>query len=191
MEYSYSFSPELQQEWQWSEPASGQPEILRYLNHVADRFGLRDGLSLGAGAEVVRMARAQPSRAGACSQRRRTPRCDHCHRLPLAHRRRRSSRDWLTSPPRGVYRTPWLMRGWNCGQGRRGDRDRVQRIQSIPEIAKTAKSVAVLQRTAQFTLPAGNRPTPRRYMKAVKASARGAAQRESFTGFVRGSVGWT
>src|SRR3981081_1336419 len=38
MEYSYSFSDELQQEWDWSERYAPQPEILRYANHVADRF---------------------------------------------------------------------------------------------------------------------------------------------------------
>src|SRR4051812_40221503 len=41
MEYSYSFSDELQQEWQWTERYPRQPEILRYINHVADRFDLR------------------------------------------------------------------------------------------------------------------------------------------------------
>ena len=41
LEYSYQFSEELQQEWSWSERYSGQPEILRYANHVADRFDLR------------------------------------------------------------------------------------------------------------------------------------------------------
>ena len=41
MEYSYQFSDELQQEWQWSERYAAQPEILRYANHVADRFDLR------------------------------------------------------------------------------------------------------------------------------------------------------
>src|SRR5690242_14405730 len=39
--YSYSFSPELEQEWEWTERYPTQPEILRYLNHVADRFDLR------------------------------------------------------------------------------------------------------------------------------------------------------
>ena len=61
MEYSYSFSTDLQQEWEWSELMSGQPEILRYLNHVADRFRLRDGLSLGADCEVERMAWCEPA----------------------------------------------------------------------------------------------------------------------------------
>ena len=41
MQYSYSFSEELQQEWQWSERFSSQPKILRYADHVADRFDLR------------------------------------------------------------------------------------------------------------------------------------------------------
>src|SRR3954469_15069085 len=41
MQYSYSFSDELQQEWDWSERYAPQPEILKYANHVADRFGLR------------------------------------------------------------------------------------------------------------------------------------------------------
>ena len=41
MEYSYQFSDELQQEWEWSERYAAQPEILRYANHVADRFDLR------------------------------------------------------------------------------------------------------------------------------------------------------
>ena len=44
LEYSYSFSDELQQEWAWSERYSGQPEILRYANHVADRFDLRSDI---------------------------------------------------------------------------------------------------------------------------------------------------
>ena len=41
LEYSYSFSDELQQEWTWPERFAAQPDILRYINHVADRFGLR------------------------------------------------------------------------------------------------------------------------------------------------------
>ena len=39
--YSFSFSPDLEREWEWSERYATQPEILRYLGHVADRFDLR------------------------------------------------------------------------------------------------------------------------------------------------------
>src|SRR6202035_4514065 len=46
MQYSYSFSDELQQEWDWSERYAPQPEILRYANHVADRFKLRPDIQL-------------------------------------------------------------------------------------------------------------------------------------------------
>ena len=40
MEYSFSFSEELQQDWNWSEVMAGQPEILDYANHIAERFDL-------------------------------------------------------------------------------------------------------------------------------------------------------
>ncbi len=46
LEYSYSFSEELSQEWQWTERYATQPEILRYLNHVADRFDLKRDIQL-------------------------------------------------------------------------------------------------------------------------------------------------
>lgn len=46
-DYSYSFSPELEQDWRWSERYATQPEILRYINHVADRFDLRKDVHLG------------------------------------------------------------------------------------------------------------------------------------------------
>ena len=45
-DYSYSFSEELEQEWRWSERYATQPEILRYINHVADRFDLRKDVHL-------------------------------------------------------------------------------------------------------------------------------------------------
>ena len=41
LEHPYSFSEALRREWQWTERYAAQPEILRYLNHVADRFDLR------------------------------------------------------------------------------------------------------------------------------------------------------
>src|SRR3954470_666173 len=46
LEYSYSFSDDLQQQWQWSERYASQPELLRYANHVADRFDLRRDIEL-------------------------------------------------------------------------------------------------------------------------------------------------
>ena len=48
MFYSYQFSNDLQQEWEWTERYPRQPEILRYANHVADRFDLRRDIIFGA-----------------------------------------------------------------------------------------------------------------------------------------------
>lgn len=45
--YGYSFSPELLQEWEWTEHFAGQPETLRYLNYVVDKFDLRDHMHFG------------------------------------------------------------------------------------------------------------------------------------------------
>src|SRR4051812_36920520 len=44
-DYSYSFDPDLQQDWTWSEKCPTQPELLRYLNHVADRLDLRKDIT--------------------------------------------------------------------------------------------------------------------------------------------------
>ena len=46
LQYSYQFSEALQQEWEWSERYATQPEIEKYLNHVADRFDLRRSRSM-------------------------------------------------------------------------------------------------------------------------------------------------
>src|ERR1700742_106156 len=48
MQYSYSFSDELQQQWDWTERYAPQPEILKYANHVADRFHLRPDITFNA-----------------------------------------------------------------------------------------------------------------------------------------------
>jgi cation diffusion facilitator CzcD-associated flavoprotein CzcO len=44
--YSFTFSPELDQEWEWTSKYPEQPEILRYLNYVADRFELKRDIQL-------------------------------------------------------------------------------------------------------------------------------------------------
>src|ERR1700687_5818747 len=60
IEYSYSFSDELQQEWVWTETMPAQPEIEAYLNFVADRLDLRRDISFNT--EVVAMTLRRGSR---------------------------------------------------------------------------------------------------------------------------------
>ena len=57
--YGYSFSKELLNEWHWKERFSGQPENLRYLNHVADKFDLRKYMQFNAKVEAARFDEAQ------------------------------------------------------------------------------------------------------------------------------------
>ena len=48
LQYSYSFSTELEQQWEWTEKYAAQPEILSYIRHVADRFDLRRDIHFNA-----------------------------------------------------------------------------------------------------------------------------------------------
>src|SRR3954453_3112062 len=61
MQYSYSFSEELQQEWDWSERYAPQPEILKYANHVADRFKLRSDIQFNTRVERAKFDEATSS----------------------------------------------------------------------------------------------------------------------------------
>ncbi|HBK18970.1 MAG TPA: cyclohexanone monooxygenase, partial [Gammaproteobacteria bacterium] len=53
IEYSYQFSAALQQEWEWTEKYASQDEILRYAEHVVDRFRLRDGIKLNTRVDAA------------------------------------------------------------------------------------------------------------------------------------------
>jgi len=53
IDYSYSFDPDLEQEWDWTERYATQPEILAYLDHVADRFDLRRDIRFDTRVEAA------------------------------------------------------------------------------------------------------------------------------------------
>ena len=83
--YSYSFDPDLEQEWDWSERYATQPEILRYVNHVADRFDLRRDMKFSTrvtGGQLRRVVAALDDhhRSG---RRRLGPALHHGGRLPV------------------------------------------------------------------------------------------------------------
>ena len=59
--YGYSWSAELLDEWEWSEHFSPQPETLRYVNHVADKFDLRKDIEFESSVEGARFDAAQDS----------------------------------------------------------------------------------------------------------------------------------
>ena len=65
IDYMYSFDPDWQRDWQWSEKYATQPEILRYLNHVADKHDLRRHITFST--RVRRPAGTTVRRCGECA----------------------------------------------------------------------------------------------------------------------------
>lgn len=157
--YSYSFSEELQQEWSWTERYASQPEILRYLNHVADRFDLRRDIILGTRVISARYL-------------------DDDEKWEITTDSGDTVRSWfliwaggnLSIPKRPSFEGlddfagEWYLtadfptsgvdfsdlRVGAVGTGSTG-------IQLIPRIAEQASSLTVFQRTANFAIPARNR----------------------------------
>jgi len=97
-DYTYSFDPELEKEWTWSEKYATQPEILEYLRFVADRHGLRSGIEFSATVTSARWDEPEQRwRITTGHGRDPVPVLHHGHRLPFdaqvtRHRRRRPFR---------------------------------------------------------------------------------------------------
>jgi cyclohexanone monooxygenase len=160
MEYSYGFSNDLQQEWAWPERYGTQPEILRYINHVADRFDLRRDITLNtrvvsavfdpsAGRWTLRTDQGDTVTARFCvmaSGNLSTPRVPDFRGLETFQGKWYHTGLW---PHEGVDFSG--LRVGVIGTGSSG-------VQMIPHIAAQADHLTVFQRTANFSLPARNAP---------------------------------
>ncbi len=113
MEYSYQFSDELQQEWAWSERYAAQPEILRYANHVADRFDLRRDIQLDTRVTRRGLRRGGGPLADRDRGRRRGRRdlLHHGDRLPVGAQPAAASRGSSGSRARSTTPATGRMRG--------------------------------------------------------------------------------
>ena len=161
LDYSYSFSDELQQEWKWSERYASQPEILTYINHVADRFDLRRDIQLAT--RVTAAIFDEAARRWTVDDRPRRPRVGallhHGDRLPVRRRRCRSSQGWRASRARRYHTGRWPHEGVDFTGQRVGVIGTgSSAIQSIPIIAEQAAHLFVFQRTPNFSVPAHNAP---------------------------------
>jgi cyclohexanone monooxygenase len=175
VDYSYSFSPELEQEWHWPERYSAQPHILEYINHVADRFGLRPHIRLNTrvttmaydeggnfwelesdDGEVVR-ARFCVMATGALS----APRLPEFEGVEDFAGETLHTAMW----PRDRKVSFAGKRVGVIGTGSSG-------TQIVPEIAADADHLYVFQRTPNFTVPAPNGPTEPDFEAAIKATYR-------------------
>ena len=174
MYYSYSFLPELEQEWPLRERYQDQPEILRYLEHVADRLDLRKDFTFDARVtaveydEATRLWRLRTEQGRTASARCVVTAvgCLSTANRPVfrgAHRFNGLSLHTAEWP-----REPVDFSGKRVGVIGTGSSG----IQLIPEIAEQAAQLTVFQRTAQFTLPARNGPLDPQFVGLWKQNYR-------------------
>jgi cyclohexanone monooxygenase len=159
LEYAYSFMAELETEWRWSERYATQPEILRYINHVADRLDLKRDIAFdtrvtaarwdeAAGRWLVRAGGADLSArylimATGCLSTATTPHFEGMadFKGTLLH-----TGSWPVEAPDLAGKRIGVI-----GTGSSG-------VQVIPELAKVAGHLTVFQRTPHFCVPARNAP---------------------------------
>jgi len=170
MEYSYQFSAELQQEWEWTERYATQPEILRYIEHVADRFSLRDGVQLDTRVDAAAWD------DGTQRWNVETQAGPVTGRFLVMATGCLSSTNTPDFPGLDDFEGDWYHTGrWpHAGVDFSGKRVGVigtgsSAIQSIPLIAEQAEHVTVFQRTANYSVPAHNAPLDPAHVANVKS----------------------
>ena len=172
VEYSYSFDNDLQQQWEWNERYAGQPEILTYAQHVADRFDLRRDIQFSTRVTSaifneksnnwrvttdqgdVLTARFVVFATG-CLSSTNVPHFVGADSFTGATYH---TGEW---PHEGVDFTGKTVGLIGTGSSA---------IQSIPIIAAQAKHLTVFQRTATYSVPARNDTIDKEYVKDVKAN---------------------
>jgi cation diffusion facilitator CzcD-associated flavoprotein CzcO len=183
VEYSYRFSDELQQEWNWTERYASQPEILRYLNHVADRFELRRDIQLDTNVVSVHFNDA----SGDWSVSTSDGTVVRSRFIVMATGA--LSKPFIPSFPgrdrfRGlsVHTGQWPQDGVDVsgkrvgviGTGSSG-------VQCVPIIAQSAEHLTLFQRTPTYSAPAGNHPLTEEALAKIKADYAGLRERNDAT----------
>lgn len=178
VEYSYKFSEELQQEWVWSEKFATQPEILRYLEHVADRFNLRSDIIFSSRVlsavfdETSSRWTVESDNSGSFSARfcvMATGCLSVMNKPEIAGLKDFEGDIYYTGqwPHAGVD-----FAGKKVGVIGTGSSS----IQCIPIIAKEAASLTVFQRTPGYTVPARNRKLSEDELDFIKSDYAGYRQ---------------
>lgn len=171
VDYCYSFSDELQQEWDWTEKYATQAEILSYLNWVADKLDLRRDITFGTRV-VSAVLDEDTLRWTVTTDTGEVINARFCLMAtgPLSAALTPDF-EGLDSFGGQIYHTAhWPHEGVDftgkrvavIGTGSSG-------IQSIPIIAEQAEHLYVFQRTPNFSVPAGNRPLSREELDEIKA----------------------
>jgi cation diffusion facilitator CzcD-associated flavoprotein CzcO len=170
--YSYSFSKELQEEWQWTERYPEHGEIRRYLNHVADRFDLRRDIRLETRVKSAHYDDAAnlwiiTTEAGDVFNAKffiTAVGCLSAANIPKIKGLDKFKGQWHHTgrwPQEGVDFTG--KRVGLIGTGSTG-------IQTTPVIAEQALHLTVFQRTANYSVPARNGKLTAEFQQEVKAN---------------------
>jgi cation diffusion facilitator CzcD-associated flavoprotein CzcO len=180
LEYSYQFSEELQQEWEWSERYATQPEILRYIEHVAERFDLRRDIQLDTRVRAA-CFRDEENRWNVD-----TDRGSVTARFLIMATGCLSSANVPDFPGRDSFAGQTYHTGrWpHGGVDFTGQRVAVigtgsSAIQSVPLIAEQAAHLTVFQRTPSYSIPAHNARLDPEVVRAVKVDYAGFRQRNA------------
>jgi cyclohexanone monooxygenase len=185
--YCYTFDKQLLQEWEWSERYPQQPEILRYLNHVADRFHLKPDIQFGTrvvGAtfdERTNRWEVRTDKGGVVSANYLVTGVGS---LSAANRPKIGGLESFTG--KSYHTSEWPHGGVDFTGKRVGVVGTgATAVQAIPEIAQQAKHLTVFQRTPNYCVPARNGKVDPDLVKARKADYDGIVTRirHSFFGF--------
>ena len=159
MQYSYQFSKDIEEQWEWTEQYSTQPEILKYANHVADKLNLRENINFNT--EVISAHFMEDANMWKIiDNNNNILNSKFCIMatgcLSKIHQPNFKNLKSFTGP---IYHTgEWPHKKVNLknkivgiiGTGSSA-------IQTIPEIINDVKKLYVFQRTPHYTVPARNR----------------------------------
>ncbi|MCW2495318.1 NAD(P)/FAD-dependent oxidoreductase [Jatrophihabitans sp.] len=169
--YAYSFSEELLQEWDWTERFASQTDLERYFNHVADKFGLREDIQFGARVASLTWLEDENQWFAEFIDGRTVRSTYVITAIGIL-----SAPIWPDLTGLDDYRGEWYHTAlWPdeeidftdkrvavIGTGASG-------IQIITEIAKTARSLAVYQRSPNWIVPLRNAPIDEAEQLELKA----------------------
>ncbi|KRB99032.1 cyclohexanone monooxygenase [Hydrogenophaga sp. Root209] len=170
IDYSYSFSPEIEQEWTWSEQYAAQPELLRYIDFVAKRLDLRRHFQFNTRVDsavwdedrqlwTVKTNRGDTFEAPFCIMATgplSVPKKPEIEGLDRFKGRLMYAARWPHEPVDFAGKRVGVI-----GTGSTG-------IQIVQEVGRQAGELFVFQRTPSFTMPMRNVPIEPEYMAEVK-----------------------
>ena len=158
--YCYTFSEDLWKEWEWSEKYPGPPEIMRYLNHVADKFDLKRDIRFNTKVESAHydekanVWRVTTAIGETCTAQ-----------FLITAVGCLSTANVPDIPGLDAFQGKWYHTGHWPHEGVDFNGKRVGQIgtgstgiQAAPVIAETARHLTVFQRTANYSVPARNGP---------------------------------